>query len=113
MSTPIPIKDFIMVALDEEEAQNGWPDNMKPKEVIAQSIANILIERADMLHEYFSLRVSSKGELLSLPMLIKNYVPTMDKLPLFLLRLGTEVSQVFWCVSSLIIMLIAPIGGLG
>ncbi|KAJ2961592.1 hypothetical protein NQZ79_g3184 [Umbelopsis isabellina] len=91
LSTPIPIKDFITVALDEEEAQNGWPDNMKPKEEIAQSITNILIERADMLHEYFSLRISSKGELLSLPMLIKNYVPTMDKLPLFLLRLGTEV----------------------
>ncbi|KAG2185059.1 hypothetical protein INT43_000972 [Umbelopsis isabellina] len=91
LSTPIPIKDFITVALDEEEAQNGWPDNMKPKAEIAQSITNILIDRADMLHEYFSLRISSKGELLSLPMLIKNYVPTMDKLPLFLLRLGTEV----------------------
>ena len=25
-----------MVALDEEEAQNGWPDNMKPKEEVAQ-----------------------------------------------------------------------------
>lgn len=35
MSSPIPITDFIMVALDEEEAQNGWPDNMKPKDVIA------------------------------------------------------------------------------
>jgi hypothetical protein len=36
MSSSIPIKDFIMVALDEEEAQNGWPDNMKPKDEIAQ-----------------------------------------------------------------------------
>jgi hypothetical protein len=44
-----------------------------------------------MLHEYFSIRVSENGELLSIPMLIKNYVPTLDKLPLFLLRLGTEV----------------------
>ncbi|KAH8547540.1 DNA mismatch repair protein Mlh1 [Umbelopsis sp. PMI_123] len=91
MSSSIPIKDFIMVALDEEEAQNGWPDNMKPKDEIAQSITNLLIERAEMLHEYFSIRVSENGELLSIPMLIKNYVPTLDKLPLFLLRLGTEV----------------------
>ncbi|GAB5590145.1 DNA mismatch repair protein [Umbelopsis nana] len=91
MSAPIPIKDFIMVALDEEEAQNGWPSNMKPKDEIAQSIANLLVERAEMLHEYFSIKISDNGELLSLPMLIKNYVPTMDKLPLFLLRLGTEV----------------------
>ncbi|KAI8580020.1 hypothetical protein K450DRAFT_238976 [Umbelopsis ramanniana AG] len=91
MASAIPIKDFIMVALDEEEAQNGWPDNMKPKDEIAQSITNLLIDRAEMLHEYFSIRVSENGELLSLPMLIKNYVPTLDKLPLFLLRLGTEV----------------------
>ncbi|GAB5586850.1 DNA mismatch repair protein Mlh1 [Umbelopsis nana] len=91
MSSPIPIKDFIMVALDEEEAQNGWPDNMKPKGEIAQSITNLLVDRAEMLLEYFSIRISPSGELLSLPMLIKNYVPTLDKLPLFLLRLGTEV----------------------
>ncbi|CAO3677948.1 unnamed protein product [Umbelopsis vinacea] len=91
MSSPIPITDFIMVALDEEEAQNGWPDNMKPKDVIADSITDLLIERAEMLYEYFSIKVSPSGDLLSLPMLIKNYVPTLDKLPLFLLRLGTEV----------------------
>ncbi|KAG2181878.1 hypothetical protein INT44_008694 [Umbelopsis vinacea] len=91
MASSIPIKDFIMVALDEEEAQNGWPDNMKPKDEIAQSITNLLIDRSEMLLEYFSIRVSETGELLSVPMLIKNYVPTLDKLPLFLLRLGTEV----------------------
>ncbi|KAI9288731.1 histidine kinase-like ATPase [Umbelopsis sp. AD052] len=91
MASSIPIKDFIMVALDEEEAQNGWPDNMKPKDEIAQSITNLLIDRSEMLLEYFSIRVSENGELLSVPMLIKNYVPTLDKLPLFLLRLGTEV----------------------
>jgi DNA mismatch repair protein MLH1 len=44
-----------------------------------------------MLAEYFSLEISQDGELLALPMLIKDYVPNMDKLPLFLLRLGTEV----------------------
>jgi hypothetical protein len=32
-----------MVALDEEEAQNGWPDNMKPKDVIADVSWYILI----------------------------------------------------------------------
>lgn len=44
-----------------------------------------------MLLEYFSLEISEDGQLLALPMLIKDYIPNMDKLPLFLLRLGTEV----------------------
>lgn len=44
-----------------------------------------------MLMEYFSMEVSKDGNLVALPMIIQNYVPCMDKLPLFLLRLGTEV----------------------
>jgi hypothetical protein len=42
MSSSIPIKDFIMVALDEEEAQNGWPENMKPKDEIAQVLCHFV-----------------------------------------------------------------------
>lgn len=45
-----------------------------------------------MLTEYFSLDISADGSLISLPMIIKDYVPSMNKLPLFLLRLGTEVN---------------------
>lgn len=45
-----------------------------------------------MLIEYFSLGISADGNLISLPMIIRDYVPCLDKLPLFLLRLGTEVN---------------------
>ena len=49
-----------------------------------------------MLEDHFSMVVSKDGLLLALPMLLKGYIPTMDKLPLFLLRLGTEVLKKIW-----------------
>lgn len=44
-----------------------------------------------MLKIYFSMKISPEGYLLSLPLILRGYIPCMDKLPLFLLRLGTEV----------------------
>lgn len=44
-----------------------------------------------MLKEYFSLEITEGGDLIGLPMVIRDYVPCIDKLPLFFLRLGTEV----------------------
>lgn len=54
-------------------------------------VTNTLIERRDMLDEYFSMKVSEEGELLSIPLLLKGYVPSLAKLPRFLLRLGPYV----------------------
>lgn len=51
-----------------------------------------LIERRDMLLEYFTLEVSPEGELLSIPLLLKGYTPCLGKLPGFLLRLGPHVN---------------------
>lgn len=54
-------------------------------------VAKTLIDRRDMLDEYFSLRISETGELLTIPLLLKGYVPSLGKLPRFLLRLGPYV----------------------
>ena len=37
------------------------------------------------------MSINSRGELESLPLLLRNYVPNLDKLPLFLMRLGPQV----------------------
>ncbi|KAJ4389673.1 DNA mismatch repair protein Mlh1 [Gnomoniopsis smithogilvyi] len=55
------------------------------------AVSSQLIERREMLSEYFSLEISPGGELISIPLLIKNYTPSMSKLPQFLLRLGPHV----------------------
>ncbi|RUP45479.1 DNA mismatch repair protein Mlh1-like protein [Jimgerdemannia flammicorona] len=101
LSSAAPIKEFIQIAL-EQEARHGWDEGMKPMHEIAQSIrrsyaiissaiVETLISRREMLLEYFSIRISDEGNLLSLPMILKGYVPNLDKLPMFLLRLGSEV----------------------
>lgn len=44
-----------------------------------------------MIDEYFSISISSSGMLESIPMLLKGYTPDLDRLPHFLLCLGTRV----------------------
>ncbi|EEH10117.1 DNA binding protein [Histoplasma capsulatum G186AR] len=58
---------------------------------IVTTIATQLIERREMLDEYFSLTISEDGNLLSIPLLLKGYMPSLAKLPRFLLRLGPYV----------------------
>lgn len=44
-----------------------------------------------MLDEYFSLTLTDEGHIESLPLLLKGYTPDLDRLPYFLLCLGTRV----------------------
>jgi hypothetical protein len=44
-----------------------------------------------MIAEYFSLTITSAGTLLTLPLLLRNYLPNPGKLPSFLRRLGRNV----------------------
>ena len=48
--------------------------------------------RRDMLSEYFSLHISSEGLVETLPLLLRDFTPNLDKLPSFLMRLGPQVS---------------------
>ncbi|PLB42086.1 mismatch repair ATPase MLH1 [Aspergillus candidus] len=57
----------------------------------AETVATALIDRREMLNEYFSLQISPDGDLISIPLLLKGYVPSLAKLPRFLLRLGPYV----------------------
>lgn len=78
----------MLLALDDSE--NGWTEADDPKETIADTVVNLLIRHAPMLEEYFSMRISPRGELLCLPDLVPGYMPPFMQLPLFLLRLGVE-----------------------
>ncbi|RHZ47622.1 hypothetical protein Glove_575g44 [Diversispora epigaea] len=89
LSKPAPIKELIIFAL--ETSTQPLPDNLKPNQEISQIIVDTLISRRNMLLEYFSLTINESGELITLPLILKGYAPNLDKLPTFLLRLGTEV----------------------
>ncbi|PWY84913.1 DNA mismatch repair protein Mlh1 [Aspergillus heteromorphus CBS 117.55] len=55
------------------------------------TVHQTLLSRREMLSEYFSLEISPDGTLLSIPLLLKGYLPCLAKLPRFLLRLGPYV----------------------
>ncbi|KAL4784934.1 hypothetical protein BJX76DRAFT_367232 [Aspergillus varians] len=54
-------------------------------------VAKALLEKQEMLSEYFSIHISDDGHLLTIPLLLKGYIPCLGKLPRFLLRLGPYV----------------------
>ena len=56
-----------------------------------QHIVEILMDRREMLAEYFALTISDSGLVESLPLLLRDYIPNLDNLPSFLMRLGPQV----------------------
>ncbi|KAM4607765.1 DNA mismatch repair protein Mlh1 [Polymixia lowei] len=90
LSTPAPLYDLAMLALDSEES--GWTEEDGPKEGLAQYIVDFLKKKAEMLEDYFSTEIDQEGNLLGLPLLLDNYSPVMEGLPMFILRLATEVN---------------------
>lgn len=52
----------------------------------------LLMEKVEMLEEYFSVFIDSDGNLSRLPVILDQYTPDMDRVPEFLLCLGNDVS---------------------
>ncbi|XP_072455008.1 DNA mismatch repair protein Mlh1 isoform X2 [Notamacropus eugenii] len=90
LSEPAPLYDLAMLALDHPES--GWTEEDGPKEGLAEYIVEFLKKKAEMLADYFSLEIDEEGNLIGLPLLIDNYVPPLEGLPMFVLRLATEVN---------------------
>ncbi|KAF9990570.1 DNA mismatch repair protein [Mortierella antarctica] len=94
LSTPVSIKEMVVMALDDEQElmeRSEWPAELKTKEEIAETVTKQLVNRREMLREYFSVCITDDGHLSALPMMIKGYIPNLDKLPDFLWRLGSEI----------------------
>lgn len=91
-SPPLDLRVVLRIAAEHEKQKcfSGGEDDFDVEEVV-ELVSEQLIERREMLLEYFSLDISPAGELISIPLLVKGYTPSMAKLPQFLLRLGPHV----------------------
>ncbi|KAI0252858.1 DNA mismatch repair protein [Lactifluus subvellereus] len=89
LDPPAPLRPLITLAVDTE--QNTELSKLTKPQIV-DSITHILISRRDMLREYFSLGITVEGMVDSLPVLIQDFTPNLDKLPLFLMRLGPQVN---------------------
>jgi DNA mismatch repair protein MLH1 len=87
---PLNLRDLLRIA--DEQTQAREPDTAELDwDQVIEAVSEQLLSRRDMLGEYFSLDISADGELLSIPLLMKGYTPSLGKLPNFLLRLGPHV----------------------
>ncbi|KAM4056924.1 histidine kinase-, DNA gyrase b-, and HSP90-like ATPase domain-containing protein [Hirsutella rhossiliensis] len=91
-SPPLALRQLLTMAAEAEKTMLGATDEDFDVEAVVNKVADQLIERREMLQEYFSLEISPAGELLSIPLMVKGYTPPMGKLPRFLLRLGPNVT---------------------
>jgi DNA mismatch repair protein MLH1 len=48
-----------------------------------------------MLDEYFAVKIDEEGLVREIPLLLRDYKPDLDKLPLLLMRLGPQVCMRF------------------
>jgi len=89
LSSPLPLFNVFMIALDSP--LSGWKEENGEKDTIAKRLTNDMLERSEMLREYFSIDLDEEGNLLSLPQVIDDYIPQLKYLPLFILWICTEV----------------------
>uniref|UniRef100_A0A8C5H9V4 DNA mismatch repair protein MLH1 n=1 Tax=Gouania willdenowi TaxID=441366 RepID=A0A8C5H9V4_GOUWI len=90
LSTPASLYELAMLALDSDES--GWTEEDGPKEGLAQYIVDFLKKKAELLEDYFSMEIDQDGNLTGLPILLEKYTPILEGLPMFILRLATEVN---------------------
>ena len=88
--SPLSIEKLVSIAIEVEKANCSAEEHASETnwDAIPRLVIERLISRREMLLEYFSLSISKTGDLLSIPLLMKGYTPSLAKLPRFLMRLG-------------------------
>ena len=92
--TPLGIRSLISIGVKHEKALGNPEDEGVPWDAVPDMVTKQLITSREMLSQYFNLEVSPEGELVTLPLLMKGYTPSLAKLPRFLMRLGPCVNWV-------------------
>lgn len=102
LENPVSISELVGNAIEAQDdslwdkskmTNNSGQGDILSREEITKLVTTTIVSRRAMLLEYFSMEVDENGLLYKLPLLLKDYIPDLSaKLPLFLLRLGSEVS---------------------
>nr|POE51839.1 dna mismatch repair protein mlh1 [Quercus suber] len=87
---PLNLRELLDVGVQQARALEPL-DPSFDWDAVVDAVSEQILSRRDMLAEYFALDVSTDGELLGLPLMVKGYMPSLAKLPNFLLRLGPHV----------------------
>jgi len=104
LSEKVPLRDAIRMALDDAEAageRNEQEDG--PLDETAEKFARSLFQRKELLSDCFSLDIDEEGNLRSMPVLVEQYQPPIDRIPELLLSIACDVdwSQEKVCFSCI------------
>ncbi|KAI9889528.1 MAG: DNA mismatch repair protein [Vezdaea aestivalis] len=93
---PLSLRELLEVGAEVERqnmasSEDSTSSDKVDWEHVITKCFDQLLSRREMLAEYFSIRISSNGQLETLPLLLKGYDPPLSKLPRFLLNLGPKV----------------------
>ncbi|KAL6710245.1 DNA mismatch repair protein Mlh1 [Coniothyrium glycines] len=89
---PLSLEDLLNIAVDQEKRNAGTEADEIDWNEVVRTVRDQLISKAALLNEYFSMEITTDGELCSIPLLLKDYTPSIAKLPQFLLRMGPHVN---------------------
>ncbi|GBP40156.1 DNA mismatch repair protein Mlh1 [Eumeta japonica] len=89
MSNPLPLDELFLLGLNSE---NEWDPELGDIKDMAKEMTDLLMTKRAMLHEYFSLEINQNRELVALPLLLDGHGPFMGALPIYLVKLVTEVN---------------------
>jgi len=90
LKPPLLIKELVLMVINSPAF--GWKPEHGEKAKLASKVVQQLTDMREMLDEYFMIKIAKDSTLCSLPNLIEGVKPALDRLPSFLLRLGSEVN---------------------
>ncbi|BGO94970.1 hypothetical protein NBRC10512_003870 [Rhodotorula toruloides] len=88
LQPPQDLRKLVQLAVDRASGEAAA--KAAPSRIVERVYSTLHGARA-MLDEYFSFSISDDGKIESLPLVLPGYSPDMNKLPLFLLRIGAHV----------------------
>jgi DNA mismatch repair protein MLH1 len=87
----LSISEMLMIALECPESQYN-PKSHLPRDEMVEFYKNKLVDKADILNEYFSIEIDKEtASLVSLPIIYEVVKPYPEELPMFMLRLACDV----------------------
>lgn len=82
---------YDLAILGLEDPVTNWQKEDGDKEVLAETVSQLLYTKAEMLMDYFSIEIDQNKNLCSIPLLLDKYMPDISRLPNYILRLACDV----------------------
>uniref|UniRef100_A0A095A0P6 DNA mismatch repair protein Mlh1 n=1 Tax=Schistosoma haematobium TaxID=6185 RepID=A0A095A0P6_SCHHA len=97
---PAPLADLLSIGHEYLRKSSRYLSNISSAEFVKKATAT-LVQHASMLWDYFSIKITTDSNgnqvLTGIPLIIADYIPELNQLPIYVTKLATQVS---WSVES-------------